>query len=68
MTIAVASLKPWQRFVSRFLPWYDPDAQEERMRHTDELVRKVGRIQSIRISYGDAGKRFTGPERRRFPR
>lgn len=37
-------LTRWQRFLARFLPWYDPDAQDRRIQRTDALVAQVPQI------------------------
>lgn len=62
----VKPLTRWQRFVSRFLPWYDPDAQDARIRRTDDLVEQVSRIDSVRMAYAEMGGRLS--ERRKHPR
>lgn len=63
----MAPFTRWQRLVARMLPWYDPDAQEQAIAHTDELTAAVGRIAGIRIAYREVGDRqFV--ERRRVAR
>jgi hypothetical protein len=47
----------WQRLIARFLPWFDPEVQTEKIRHTVELAEEVGRIDSIRIAYKQMGDR-----------
>lgn len=59
-------LTGWQRFVARFLPWYDPDAQDRRIQRTEAVARQVGHIDSVRIAYGQYGDQFI--ERRKHPR
>lgn len=56
---------PWQRMVSKLLPWFDLEAEAQRIAKTDEIVAKVSRIESVRIAYRQAG---VAVERRKVPR
>lgn len=58
---------PWQRFIARILPWFDPVRQDQADRRIDDLVNRVSRLESIRVAYKEVGDRpYT--ERRKVPR
>jgi hypothetical protein len=60
MTAALLMARPltrWQRFVSGFLPWYNPEAQDRRIAKTERLADEVDRRlrdQRIRLGRIDA--------------
>jgi hypothetical protein len=61
-------LTRWQRLVSAFLPWYNPDAQDRRIAKTeriaDEVERKL-RNQRVRLESIDAAIDVTRARRDR---